>query len=144
MLQVFGRPYHPQSEGKIGRYNYTLKRMWLFTIVHNNTRSWLFILDQTKCSHNIKHNRAINNTPINAFYGFPGFKNDINKILGKFNNKIYSAFRKKKKAALEVIEFIVLLQLHPILKRISPILDKEKHFNKWKLVAKPKQQKKIK
>lgn len=59
-----------QSQGQTEKYNYTLKRVLLSTMVHKNTRNWLFVLDQTVYSYNINSKNPINNTPVMHFMGF--------------------------------------------------------------------------
>lgn len=82
--QIFGAPYHPQSQGQIERYNFTLKRMLISVMNYSNTRNWILILDKTVYEYNLKHNRSVNDSPVNLFHGFRGFNNDINLI--EFNN----------------------------------------------------------
>lgn len=94
--QVFGRPYHPETQGQIERFNFTLKKMLLSVMIVEKNTNWVGILKRTVYEYNIKFNRSINNTPVNEMLNYNGFNVEANL----FNNNETPNF-----AALTLEEF---------------------------------------
>lgn len=86
--QVFGRPYHPESQGQVERFNFTLKRMLLSVMSANNSRRWHVVLHKIVYEYNIKLNRSINNTPVKVMLNYNGFNVEANL----YNNEITPHF----------------------------------------------------
>lgn len=79
--QVFGRPYHPESQGQVERFNFTMKRMLLSVMFNQNTDKWVELLSGIIYEYNIKYNRAINKSPVQELLGYNGFNVTSNLYL---------------------------------------------------------------
>lgn len=77
---IFGAPYHPQSQGQIERFNFTLKRMLISIMQSKGDLNWINILNRTIYEYNIKLNRSVNSSPISALLGIRGFNTDSNLL----------------------------------------------------------------
>ena len=69
MQEVHGRPYHPQSQGQIERFNRTLKSRIRRTVDPQNFR-WLDIIDDVVYLYNNTTHRATKLKPILLFRGY--------------------------------------------------------------------------
>lgn len=84
--QVFGIPYHPQSQGQVERLNATIKTMILSVMNNNKTQKWVDILPNIIYEYNIKYNRSINCSPVSLFLNYSGFNVESN--LANYNSSI--------------------------------------------------------
>jgi transposase InsO family protein len=78
--QVFGAPYHPQSQGQVERLNSTLKTMQKNVMRSENNLTWIHLINSIVYEYNIKRHRATNESPVSMFLNVRGFNTDINLL----------------------------------------------------------------
>lgn len=86
--QIFGTPYHPQSQGCIERFNQTLKNLIKRYLFAAQTKNYTGALPSLIQNYNNSIHSTIKDTPFNVFFG----KSDNNKI----KSNIISASNKFK------------------------------------------------
>jgi hypothetical protein len=63
-------PYHPQSQGRVERFNQTLERQLGKYLTENNDRRWLEILPNIVRTYNITVHEVTNRSSFNVLYGW--------------------------------------------------------------------------
>lgn len=89
--QVFSRPYTPQSQGQIEKFNGTLKAMIARLFTLNNSKKWLGHLHDLIENYNNTHHLTIKTTPDLAETSLPKQIKKIKKRLDNFAQKSLSA-----------------------------------------------------
>jgi hypothetical protein len=112
--QIFGRPYHPESQGMVERFNFTIKRMLVSVMTHDNNTRWCDKLKSIVYEYNIKYNRSINNSPVTELFGYSGFNVDANLLI-EGNTPQISTLSIDKLMKLKVLDIIIIWNWQEIL-----------------------------
>ena len=69
--RIRGRPYHPQSQGKIEASHKTWRRKLMFDILHFKNKIWVNELTKYAYLRNTEYHEAIRATPFEVYHGRP-------------------------------------------------------------------------
>ena len=88
--QIFGRPRHPQSQGKVERFNQTLKLRLRKTL--NNNKKWIGVYKEVVYEYNNSTHRSTKQKPFNLFrkQQFPSNQIAPSKA-NQSNSKVYTS-----------------------------------------------------